>query len=150
MYKTLQKMGFQHPQPQLVSLQDFSHQQQDFVPWLPGSHSTIGTASLRACDSALTPFLHKSLANRMSLFGRLKHGDGKSGKGTFFVEAGGWFKGFLGGGLKHFLCSPRSLGKWSKLTNIFQMGWNHQVVFLFLCFTHGGVLLPMHISYIVY
>ncbi len=23
------------------------------------------------------------------------------------------------------------LGKWSNLTNIFQMGWNHQLVFLF-------------------
>ena len=33
----------------------------------------------------------------------------------------------LGGGFKHFLCSP--LGKWSHLNNIFQMGWfNHQPV----------------------
>ena len=30
--------------------------------------------------------------------------------------------------LKHFLFLPRSLGKWSNLTNIFQMGWNHQLV----------------------
>ena len=29
--------------------------------------------------------------------------------------------------LKDVLCSPRSLGKWSKLTNIFQIGWSHQV-----------------------
>ena len=31
--------------------------------------------------------------------------------------------------LKHFLCSPVHpyLGKWSSLTNIFQMGWNHQL-----------------------
>ena len=29
-----------------------------------------------------------------------------------------------------FLFSPRSLGKWSTLTNIFQMGWNHQPVLL--------------------
>ena len=26
--------------------------------------------------------------------------------------------------LKYFLCSPRSLGRWSNLTNIFQRGWN--------------------------
>ena len=32
----------------------------------------------------------------------------------------------LGGGFKHFLFSPRNLGKISNLTNIFQMGWNHQ------------------------
>ena len=30
--------------------------------------------------------------------------------------------------------SPRSLGKWSNLTNIFQMGWNHQLVFDGRCF----------------
>jgi len=30
--------------------------------------------------------------------------------------------------LKHFLCSPRTLGKWSNLSNIFQLGWNHQLV----------------------
>ncbi len=29
--------------------------------------------------------------------------------------------------LKYFLFSSRSLGRWSKLTNIFQMGWNHQL-----------------------
>ena len=33
--------------------------------------------------------------------------------------------------LKHFLFLPRSLGRWSNLTNIFQMGWNHQLVFQF-------------------
>ena len=33
---------------------------------------------------------------------------------------------FLGGGFKYFLFSPL-LGKWSNLTNIFQMGWNHQL-----------------------
>ena len=40
-----------------------------------------------------------------------------------------WFLGSipcLGGGFKHFLFSPRKLGKISNLTNIFQMGWNHQ------------------------
>ena len=31
----------------------------------------------------------------------------------------------LGGGCKHFYCHPY-LGKISHLTNIFQMGWNHQ------------------------
>ena len=34
----------------------------------------------------------------------------------------------LGGGFKYFLFSPRKLGKWSNLTNIFQMGRNHQLV----------------------
>ena len=28
---------------------------------------------------------------------------------------------------RYFLLSPRSMGKWSNLTNIFQMGWNHQL-----------------------
>ena len=32
----------------------------------------------------------------------------------------------LGGGSKDFLSSPRTLGKIPILTNIFQMGWNHQ------------------------
>ena len=37
--------------------------------------------------------------------------------------------GCLGGGDKDFSFSPRSLGKWSNLTNIFQVGWfNHQLV----------------------
>ena len=34
----------------------------------------------------------------------------------------------LGGGFKCFLCSPRKLEKISNSTNIFQMGWNHQLV----------------------
>ncbi len=33
---------------------------------------------------------------------------------------------YLGGGLKYFYFHPY-LGKWSNLTNIFQMGWNHQL-----------------------
>ncbi len=33
----------------------------------------------------------------------------------------------LGGGFKHFYFHPY-LRKWSNLTNIFQMGWNHQLV----------------------
>ena len=33
----------------------------------------------------------------------------------------------LGGGFKYVLFSPQSLGKWSNLTYIFQMGWNHQL-----------------------
>ena len=34
----------------------------------------------------------------------------------------------LGGGFKHFfITSTPTRGKWSKLTNIFQMGWNHQL-----------------------
>ena len=32
---------------------------------------------------------------------------------------------YLGGGFKHFLFSP--LGKIPILTNIFQLGWNHQL-----------------------
>ena len=34
--------------------------------------------------------------------------------------------GWLGGGFKDFYVHPY-LGKWSNLTNIFQMGWNHQL-----------------------
>ena len=48
------------------------------------------------------------------------------------VQAGftkAWDHGCLGGvGFKYFLFSPRSLRKWSNLTNIFQMDWNHQQV----------------------
>ena len=36
-----------------------------------------------------------------------------------------------GGGFKYFLCSSL-LGKWSNLTNIFQMGWNHPLVLISL------------------
>ena len=32
----------------------------------------------------------------------------------------------LGGGFKYFLFHP-DLGKWSNLTNIFEIGWNHQL-----------------------
>ncbi len=39
----------------------------------------------------------------------------------------GYWSPYLGGGFKHFLFLPQSLGKWSNLTNIFQMGWNHQL-----------------------
>ena len=48
---------------------------------------------------------------------------------------------YLGGGFEYFLFSPRKLGKIPILTNIFQLGWNHQLVILrfklwfsFLCF----------------
>ena len=34
----------------------------------------------------------------------------------------------LGGGFKYVLFSSLFGGKWSNLTNIFQMGWNHQLV----------------------
>ena len=37
-------------------------------------------------------------------------------------------KSQLGGGFKYVLFSPRTLGKIPILTNIFQMGWNHQPV----------------------
>ena len=36
----------------------------------------------------------------------------------------------LGGGFKWFLFSPLPGGKWSNLTNIYQMGWNHQLASL--------------------
>ena len=40
----------------------------------------------------------------------------------------------LSGGFKHFLFSPRTLGKWSNLTNVFQMDWKHQLdVVYFSC-----------------
>ena len=32
--------------------------------------------------------------------------------------------------LKYFLCPPRTLGKWSNLTNIFQRGWNHHLEYI--------------------
>ena len=40
-----------------------------------------------------------------------------------------WSKreGLLGGGNSNISYFHPSLGKWSKLTNIFQMGWNHQL-----------------------
>ena len=39
--------------------------------------------------------------------------------------------------LKHFSFSPRSLGKWSHLTHIFEMGWfNHQLVIEYPQNTH--------------
>ena len=36
-------------------------------------------------------------------------------------------KSDLDGGFKYVFFHPY-LGRWSKLTNIFQMGWNHQLV----------------------
>ena len=45
------------------------------------------------------------------------------------------FSRSLGGGNSSIsLCSPWKLGKWSKLTNIFQMDWNHHPVLFFSCF----------------
>ena len=38
------------------------------------------------------------------------------------------WKNSLGGGFKHFfIISTPTWGRWSKLTNIFQMGWTHQL-----------------------
>ena len=37
---------------------------------------------------------------------------------------------YLGGGFIFFYFHPY-LGKWSNLTNIFQMGWNHQLEYLY-------------------
>ena len=42
----------------------------------------------------------------------------------------------LGGGFKYFLFSPRSLGKWSNLTTIFQRGWNHQLDIYIYVYTY--------------
>ena len=53
------------------------------------------------------------------------------------VSIGWWTKslhGKLPGGFKYLLFSSRTLGKWSNLTNIFRMGWNHQLENG--CFTH--------------
>ncbi len=54
--------------------------------------------------------------------------------------------GVLGGGSKYFLFSPRTLGKIPILTNIFQMGWNHQLVF-----TYNLILLlhPRKLTYLL-
>ena len=54
-------------------------------------------------------------------------------KTTLKVDPKMWKKrrSFLGGGFKEFLFSPRKLGNIFILTDIFQMGWNHQPV-LFL------------------
>ena len=46
----------------------------------------------------------------------------------------------LGGGNSNIFCfSPRNLGKWSNLTNIFQRGWNHQPVSTSNILPHGTV-----------
>lgn len=48
-------------------------------------------------------------------------------------------KNFLGGGFKHLFCCFYSIvpgEKWSNLTNLFQIGWNHELVFLF--WNHAG------------
>ena len=44
--------------------------------------------------------------------------------GNFWVFWGDWW---LGGGFKYFLCSPLFGEDEPILTNIFQMGWNHQL-----------------------
>ena len=41
------------------------------------------------------------------------------------IPEGKWDWSHLGGGFKHFYFHPY-LGRWSTLTNIFQMSWNHQ------------------------
>ena len=42
-----------------------------------------------------------------------------------------WYQVYLGGGFKYFYFHPY-LGKIPILTNIFQLGWNHQLVTLWL------------------
>ena len=43
----------------------------------------------------------------------------------------------LGGGFIFFFFHPRKLGRWSNLTNIFQMGWNHQLGVVCFCFSNS-------------
>ncbi len=43
----------------------------------------------------------------------------------------------LGGGNSNIFYFYHYLGKWSNLTNIFQMGWNHQLVYVFFEKMHG-------------
>ena len=46
-----------------------------------------------------------------------------------FTFISGKFDPFLGGGFKDFLFSSLLWGRFPKLTNIFQMGWNHELTF---------------------
>ena len=51
---------------------------------------------------------------------------------------GAWsqsIQGYLVGGFNFFYFHPY-LGKWSNLTNIFQMGWNHQLDIFRKCFLY--------------
>ena len=54
-------------------------------------------------------------------------------KSKFFTEP--WLLGKLGGGFKHVFFSPRKLGTWSNFTHIFPLGWNHQLVFMYISYT---------------
>ena len=47
-------------------------------------------------------------------------------KGSKLVGKMQTYRNPVGGGFKYFYFPPY-LGKWSKMTNIFQMGWNHQL-----------------------
>ena len=48
----------------------------------------------------------------------------------------------LGGGFKDFSFSPRNWGRWSNLTNVFERGWNHQLVF---CFQSYRCVVALHL-----
>ena len=61
----------------------------------------------------------------MSQHSRCQHAVREPSVGSVLCFSGRSSNGWLGG-FKYFLCLPRSLGKWSNLTNIFQVGWNHQ------------------------
>ena len=52
--------------------------------------------------------------------------------GTIFVQIGNKWHSILGGGSNIFYFHPY-VGKWSNLTNMFQMGWNHHLVYLKPC-----------------
>ena len=49
----------------------------------------------------------------------------------YWVEVEFTWKIYLAGGNLNIFYFHPYLGKWSNLTNIFQVGWNHQLVFLF-------------------
>ena len=64
----------------------------------------------------------------------------KKSAGRFFEETGRFFNIILGGGNSNiFSFSPRKLGKWSNLSTIFHMGWNHQLGFSGDVFFHKRV-----------
>ncbi len=106
------------------------HHHPNFFPHLPHIYLWI-------CDSLSREVVPQKNYNRWGWPGDLK---GLKGLrfGCVFLERKvifeSWFMNrnftnqLLGGGFKYFLFSSRSLGKIPILTNIFQRGWNHQLV----------------------
>ena len=54
-------------------------------------------------------------------------------QGWRLVSLNPWGEGFLGGGNSNIFYVHPYLGRWSNLTNIFQMGWNHQLLVFNMC-----------------